>query len=403
MKKFVCFLFALVLSVSFAGSAAIAVGQIVGTYNRAGNDSENGKYIKLAGGLNGSENVTISRRYILDYMYRDFSSVTRGLLISLMCQNGDISHPKEIPVSWQSRLYEKGAEYRVELSLLGDFSDAVTFYGKGDYPNQSDGGENCIYVSNLMVNKKYYYRIVGKCVDGVEYFSETGSFTTEGTPARWVNWGKISNSRDLGGWRTQSGAFVRQGMIYRSARMQEIDGTLVIDENTAEYIIDVFGLKTDIDLRGVYDDAVSVTEGIYGKMELVSAPIHAYADMLTNKDTGYYLKNIFSVFADESKYPMYIHCSAGADRTGMVAFLLNGLLGVSYEDLIRDFELTSFSDQTLRYRANDMEGIAAFLMQYKGNNFSAVNEAIEFWLKDHVGVTDGEITSIRRILTETGV
>ncbi|MBR5388667.1 MAG: tyrosine-protein phosphatase, partial [Clostridia bacterium] len=53
------------------------------------------------------------------------------------------------------------------------------------------------------------------------------------------------------------------------------------------------------------------------------------------------LKRIFYYLTDEKNYPIYVHCNAGADRTGTVAFLINGLLGVSFEDLTRDFELTS--------------------------------------------------------------
>ena len=35
--------------------------------------------------------------------------------------------------------------------------------------------------------------------------------------------------------------------------------------------------------------------------------------------------------------------NGGADRTGTLGFLINGLLGVSYSDLVIDFELTSYS------------------------------------------------------------
>ena len=100
------------------------------------------------------------------------------------------------------------------------------------------------------------------------------------------------------------------------------------------------------------------------------------------------LKGIFEVLADERNYPVYIHCNAGADRTGTVAFLINGLLGVSEADLIRDYELTSFSSVSgLRYRSeikngdfteigvmkNDYDNFVAFgaLMNAIKNNYGA--------------------------------
>ena len=42
-----------------------------------------------------------------------------------------------------------------------------------------------------------------------------------------------------------------------------------------------------------------------------------------------------AAIADENRYPVYIHCTGGADRTGTLAFLINALLGVGEDDLIR--------------------------------------------------------------------
>ena len=69
------------------------------------------------------------------------------------------------------------------------------------------------------------------------------------------------------------------------------------------------------------------------------------------------IKSIFEVLGDENNYPIMFHCNAGADRTGTVAFLINGVLGVSYEDLTRDFELTSFSKGGRRWRSNIEDGM----------------------------------------------
>lgn len=44
----------------------------------------------------------------------------------------------------------------------------------------------------------------------------------------------------------------------------------------------------------------------------------------------------------------YFHCLAGADRTGMVAILAEGILGVPKSEIDRDYELTSF--KSLRER-----------------------------------------------------
>jgi hypothetical protein len=41
--------------------------------------------------------------------------------------------------------------------------------------------------------------------------------------------------------------------------------------------------------------------------------------------------------------PVYFHCHIGADRTGCLGFLIEGLLGVSESDIYKEYELTTFS------------------------------------------------------------
>ena len=38
---------------------------------------------------------------------------------------------------------------------------------------------------------------------------------------------------------------------------------------------------------------------------------------------------------------MVFHCTAGKDRTGLMAMLLLGALGVPDDDIVRDYELTT--------------------------------------------------------------
>ena len=48
----------------------------------------------------------------------------------------------------------------------------------------------------------------------------------------------------------------------------------------------------------------------------------------------------FSLFVDKKNYPIDFHCIGGTDRTGTFAYLLEGLLGVDEEDMIRDYEMS---------------------------------------------------------------
>ena len=47
---------------------------------------------------------------------------------------------------------------------------------------------------------------------------------------------------------------------------------------------------------------------------------------------------------------IYFHCKIGTDRTGTLAYFLEGLLGVSEEDRLQDYELSYFYGVLNRHR-----------------------------------------------------
>ena len=46
---------------------------------------------------------------------------------------------------------------------------------------------------------------------------------------------------------------------------------------------------------------------------------------------------------DPDNYPILFHCSVGRDRTGTLAIVIYALLGVSEEEIIKDYELSFLS------------------------------------------------------------
>ena len=113
-----------------------------------------------------------------------------------------------------------------------------------------------------------------------------------------------------------------------------------------------------------------------------------------DKRSKYTIREIFRVLSDEDNYPIYFHCNAGADRTGTVAFLINGVLGVPYKDLTRDFELTSFSSSGNRYRSKIENG--AFtedgVMQDDMGNYVAWDKMYQTMMADY-GTEGGTLAS----------
>ena len=54
------------------------------------------------------------------------------------------------------------------------------------------------------------------------------------------------------------------------------------------------------------------------------------------------VKDFFEIVADENNYPVFFHCRIGTDRTGLCAILLNGLLGVSLNEIYQDYLFSNF-------------------------------------------------------------
>ena len=98
-----------------------------------------------------------------------------------------------------------------------------------------------------------------------------------------------------------------------------------------------------------------------------------------------------------------MHCWGGADRTGTVALILEGLCGVSEEDIAIDLEMTSFSIFGYRYRYDNSTFLFASTMNkiksdYEGDT---LKEKFENYALD-LGLTRAEISNIQSLLSGSG-
>ena len=355
---------------------------------------------------------------------------------------------------------DKGA-LPVRLAWKGDGSVRYTLYlaDNENFDNATSyvipGLLGEIEIYNLMPSTTYYWKVEG---DKAGDTSDASSFTTENIPVRLIYAEGTSNVRDAGGWSAGS-ASVNYGKIYRGNQLNGYGnwGDNKLTEEGLKTFKDDLKIRTEIDLRTQNkDDANQTTNYVDATFPYYKCTIGQYTDIfedsvwnalpndgntksdtMENKNdarrlsyaTGNAIRNenamkrslktVFEVLADESNYPVYIHCNAGADRTGTAVFLINGLLGVSEADLIRDYELTSFSKVSgLRYRSeikdgnftsigvmqNDYDNFVAFgaLIEAIKVNYGAegkpLSYAIENFLTGYIGVSHEQIESIKRIM-----
>ena len=112
----------------------------------------------------------------------------------------------------------------------------------------------------------------------------------------------------------------------------------------------------------------------------------------------------FRLFCERKNYPIYFHCIGGADRTGSLAYVLNGVLGVEKEDLERDYESTFYNEGNIpgvedpKHGRGTQHFDAGFAKYVKPGD--ALQRRIELYLFD-CGVTEEEIAAFRSIMLES--
>ena len=311
-----------------------------------------------------------------------------------------------VNLKFESKLNLEPSEYKVLVADNEDFENAKELVPNDDLE---------VSAKNLFVNKEYYWKVVA----GDEE-SEVKTFETEDYP-RWIDARPLFNVRDMGGYMTDSGKRVKQGLIYRGGEIvtQAWEEHLVTNSETSKKVFrEEMKIGVELDLRKT--DGRENEQGRYkacafaedGDIDFVPLPIGSYGNTISGNKKD--LVTIFNLFANADEKPVYYHCYGGADRTGTVGFLLNGLLGVSYTDLVIDYELTSYSsinNEHIRSHAKSRQQwdhyaeLISGLKNDKTNGYvwdgtSSMKENIENFLLKACGVSQETINTIRDIMLE---
>jgi hypothetical protein len=290
----------------------------------------------------------------------------------------DRSQPRPVEFAWERPAIEGDSlRYELLISKDQDFTDPVRV---------NDLKDTHARVWNLQIGTRYYWKVTAARDAQKLAASSVGEFTTHPQAPRWLSIPGITNVRDIGGWTTQEGQKIRQGMVYRSS---EMNSHLELTAKGQEILLKQLGIRTDLDLRGSDEVCQPALPGTH----YINVPLQPYAHIAEDLYQPMY-RQVFQVLADPAIYPVIIHCWGGADRTGTVIFLLEALLGVDLESLIRDYELTSLS--IWGERRHTSEEFSAFL-EYLSHLGESNQESVEQYLLS-VGVSAAELESIQKIL-----
>lgn len=154
---------------------------------------------------------------------------------------------------------------------------------------------------------------------------------------RMIYMTNVDNIRDLGGWSCDGGT-VKYGLLFRGGEMY---GYLTNDGK--QQALDMLGILKEIDLRFASELNGRTESGFGPTVDMLWVDM-TWNDLAYQKSSGN-IKAIFDPLFDYviANKPTYFHCSAGADRTGVVALLCEAILGVSQSDCDKDYELSSFN------------------------------------------------------------
>ena len=163
------------------------------------------------------------------------------------------------------------------------------------------------------------------------------------------------NFRDLGGYRNSSGQPVRWRRLFRSDALQDMTSTdtaLAVDDLNIGLVVDLRNTnEAQRDGRG----PLAETETGYRHIPLLDArgaiPPFAGGDIAERLTTTYQwlVRNSGSGVAEaissisetlEQGQGAVFHCSAGKDRTGLLAAMILEVLGVDQENISADYMLT---------------------------------------------------------------
>lgn len=178
----------------------------------------------------------------------------------------------------------------------------------------------------------------------------------------------LRNTRDLGGMPTKDGGVIAKGKLLRSGKLYKLP------EETVKALRE-YGVTTIVDLR-IFTECDETPDTLWDEAEYYHLPIlctatpgitreksmcrtmsiesrriksefgnadnymiEMYRSILFSEEPKRHLKDILRMIIDNEGCILW-HCSAGKDRAGIVAMLVESLLGVDDKTIIQDYTMS---------------------------------------------------------------
>ena len=239
--------------------------------------------------------------------------------------------------------------------------------------------------------------------------------------SRWIPLEGCVNFRDLGGYRNRQGQTVRWRRLYRSDALQDLteaDAAVVREELNIRLVVDLRNSdEAERDGRGVLAGLDTEYRHIplleergfppFTGQDVVERLSSTYQWLVHN--SGPRVARAVGAIADANGEGVVFHCSAGKDRTGLLASMILEVLGVDDETIAADYVLTNEAVEGILRRIQAMQPHASpttqslaaqpLALQRFRDTLHGQYGGAEAYLRSH-GVRDDALNKLRRNLLE---
>ncbi len=252
---------------------------------------------------------------------------------------------------------------------------------------------------------------------------------------------KLNNTRDLGDFPAADGLYIRPGMLIRSGKLYKLP-KITKKMLLAAGVKVVLDLRIDNEVKQYPPDMIEGTKYIHIPLLTTAKPgityekrsmpslmkeeselietefkdadeymLKIYSDILFQKESQEAIRKVFDVFLTEPPCILF-NCSGGKDRAGIIAMLLESVLGVPEDIVIQDYMASQEFQKKKRNMQKKLlklvpgyhkfkELLIAFMdarLPYITNMLDAIKKqygSVIGYCKGALGLTDEDIQALR--------
>jgi protein-tyrosine phosphatase len=321
--------------------------------------------------------------------------------------------------------------YRIDYQAAPDVGPVEVF--ASSRPDRIDSEKQLLTIHKTPAD----VHVTGR--SGRVYFHlKPASGTTRVVSIRRLPLEGAKNFRDVGGYRTSDGRYVRWGLVYRSNHLVNLT------TSDSDYL-NRLGIRLICDVRSDGERSRAPDHWTGNAPEFFSVPI---GSNLITTPTAEDLKRRVATINSETKdsiraydyaieyagqygkilrriaagdLPVVEHCTAGKDRTGVFSAILLTVLGVPRDTVVQDYVLSNqylLAPDTIESTAADLQrafglaeppGISTVktIMTARPETLVATLDQIdktygsfENYLRDALKLSDSDLARIRQLLLE---